>query len=153
MRDPTLFPDRIYLTELARPWKLVSFAIGMAWLLYGALNYEIPDWDVGISLLMGGLTYLCAPWSVATILVGFRYRPRGWLLASAAALLVAWAVVDGVYVLYHTLMGNPMFRIENFYASSALYFVAGSIWLYRGSTREFLLNVRRLFRGADTSGR
>lgn len=148
MQDASLFPDRVYLSELARPWKLVSFAVGMAWLLYGALNYDIPDWDVGISLLMGGLTYLCAPWSVATILIAVRYRSWRWLFASAVALLVAWVVVDGVYVLYHTLMGNQMFRIENFYASSALYFLAGSIWLYRGTTREFLLNVQRVFRGA-----
>lgn len=51
-------PDRADLAELARSWKLSSFAIGMAWLLFGALTYGISDWDVGISLLMGGLTYL-----------------------------------------------------------------------------------------------
>jgi hypothetical protein len=45
-------------------------------------------------------------------------------------------------------MGNEMFRIENFYASSALYLLAGSIWLYRGSLREFLANVRDVFRSA-----
>ena len=141
-------PDRAYLTELARPWKLLSFAIGMGWLLFGALNYGISDWDIGISLLMGGLTYLSAPWSVGTILAAVRYRSRGWFLGIAMALFVAWVVVDGVYVLYHTIMGNQMFRIENFFASSALYFLAGSIWLYHGSLREFLVNVRRVFRSA-----
>jgi hypothetical protein len=64
------------------------------------------------------------------------------------ALFVAWVVVDGVYVLCHTIMRNQMFRIENFVASSALYFLAGSIWLYRGSLREFLVNLRRVFRSA-----
>lgn len=43
MRDAGLLPDRAYLAELGRPWKLVTFAVGMAWLLYGALSYEIPD--------------------------------------------------------------------------------------------------------------
>lgn len=143
-----LLPDRAYLAELARPWKLLSFAIGMGWLLFGALNYGISDWDIGISLLMGGLTYLSAPWSVGTILAALRYRSRGWLLGIAMALFVAWVVVDGVYVLYHTIMENQMFRIENFFASSALYFLAGSIWLYRGSLRELLANVRRVFRSA-----
>lgn len=143
-----LLPDRAYLAELARPWKLLSFAIGMGWLLFGALNYGISDWDIGISLLMGGLTYLSAPWSVGTILAAVRYRSRGWLLGIAMALFVAWVVVDGVYVLYHTIMGNLMFRIENFFASSALYFLAGAIWLYRGSLRELLANVRRVFRSA-----
>lgn len=143
-----LLPDRAYLAELARPWKLLSFAIGMGWLLFGALNYGISDWDIGISLLMGGLTYLSAPWSVGTILAAVRYRSRGWLLGIAMALFVAWVVVDGVYVLYHTVMENQIFRIENFFASSALYFLAGSIWLYRGSLRELLADVRRVFRSA-----
>jgi hypothetical protein len=59
-------------------------------------------------------------------------------------MFVAWIVVDGIYVLYHTAMGNPMLRLENFYASSALYFLAGAIWLYSGSFRDFLSNVRAL---------
>lgn len=144
----SLLPDRAYLIELARPWKLLSFAVGMGWLVFGALNYGISDWDIGISLLMGGLTYLSAPWSVGTMLAGVRYRSGGWLLRIAIALFVAWVVVDGVYVLYHTIMGNEMFRIENFYASSALYFLGGTIWLYRGSLREFLANVRHAFQSA-----
>jgi hypothetical protein len=141
-----LLPDRTDLRELIRPWKLVSFAIGMTWLLYGALNYGIADWDVGISLLMGGLTYLSAPWSVRTLLSACRHRPPYWVLKIGIAVLAAWIVVDGVYVLYHTALGNPMFRAENFYASSALYFLAGSIWLYRGSVREFVSNARAVLR-------
>jgi hypothetical protein len=138
----SMLPDRAYVAELVRPWKLLSFAIGMCWLLFGALNYGISDWDAGISVLMGSLTYLCAPWSVGTILVAVRQRSPGWILRIVTALFVAWIVVDGIYALYHTLMGNRMFRIENFYASSALYFLAGSIWLYRGSLRELLSNAR-----------
>jgi len=143
-----LLPIQQCLAELVRPWKLLSFGVGMAWLLYGARSYGISDWDVGISLIMGGLTYLCAPWSVRVTLHCLRYRPRFWGLWIAAALFVAWIVVDGVYVLYHTVMGNPMLRVENFYASSALYFLAGAIWLYSGSLRDFLSNVRALVRGA-----
>jgi hypothetical protein len=142
-----LLPTQQYLAELVRPWKLLSFGVGMVWLLYGASNYGISDWDVGISLIMGALTYLCAPWSVRVTLHCLRYRPRFWGLWIAEALFVAWIVVDGVYVLYHTAMGNRMLRVENFYASSALYFLAGAIWLYSGSLRDFLFNVRALFRG------
>jgi hypothetical protein len=141
-------PGRSDLRELRRPWKLLSFAVGMSWLLYGALNYEIPDWDVGISLLMGGLTYLCAPWSVRTILTAVRHRPRYWALRVSVALLLAWFTVDGVYVLYHSTMGNQMFRVENFHASSALYFLAGTIWLYRGSLRELVADARSAARNA-----
>jgi len=143
---------REYLAELCRPWKLFSLAVGMAWLLYGAYNYGISDWDVGISLIMGGLTYLCAPRSVRIILYHLQYRPRFWVLWIISALLVAWFVVDGVYVFYHTAMGNQMLRIENFYASSALYFLAGAIWLYSGSLRDLVSNLRALFRNQPGVG-
>lgn len=144
----SLLPGHAYFAEMARPWKLSSFAIGMVWLLFGALNYGISDWDVGISILMGGFTYLCAPWSVGVILVSARARQRYWPLWIVGALIVALAVVDWLYVVYHTAMGNQMLRRENFYASSALYFLAGAIWLYRGSFHDFLANVRALVRRA-----
>ena len=140
-----LLPDRSYATELKRPWKLASFAGGMVWLLYGALTYGISDWDVGISLLMGGLTYLCAPWSVRVILQCLRYRPRYWIGWIAGALGVALLVVDGVYYAYHTIVGNQMLRRENFYASSALYFLAGCVWLYRGSLRDLASSILSFF--------
>jgi hypothetical protein len=140
-------PVQQYLAEFVRPWKLLSLGVGMTWLLYGAHNYGFSDWDVGISLIMGGFTYLCAPWSVRVTLHCLRYRPRFWGLWILAAIFVAWIVVDGIYVLYHTAMGNQMLRLENFYASSALYFLAGAIWLYSGSLRDFLSNVRALVRG------
>ena len=137
-------PDRGYLRELVRPWKLATFALSMAWLLYGALNYGIADWDVGVTVIMGGLTYVCAPWSVYVLLNAPRVRPRGWPLQMAAALLLGYLVVDPVYWLYHTAMGNQMFRVENFRASSAIYLLAGTFWLYRGSLREMLDNLRSL---------
>jgi len=49
---PTEFlPGKMDLRELFRPWKLFTFIGGMAWLIYGALNYGIAD-GRGISLLM-----------------------------------------------------------------------------------------------------
>lgn len=61
--------------ELRRPWKLATLAGGMAWLLYGALAHDFADWDVGISLLMGGLTFLCAPWTLRALWFCLRDRP------------------------------------------------------------------------------
>jgi len=133
-----------YLLELKRPWKVASFIAGMAWLIYGAINYHIPDWDIGISLIMGGLTYLCAPWSVRVIATCIRHRPKNWILWILISLFIAWFVIDGVYVAYHNIMGNRMFRLDNFFTSSAMYYQAGFIWLYRGSLREFFKNTRSL---------
>lgn len=131
------------LRELRRPWKLASFAVGLAWLLYGALNYAIADWDVGISLLMGGLTYWLASWSIGR-LIALR-RPTPAVLAWAAAgLFAAWFTVDGVYVLYHGLVGNRMDREGNFNASLPLFYLAGMLWLYRGSLRQLVGDLIRL---------
>ena len=139
-----LLPDHSYLKELKRPWKLITLAAGMAWLLFGAITYGISDWDIGISLLMGGLTYLCAPWSVRVILLSIRHRQAYWPLWIGIALIVALFVIDGIYYLYHSIAGNQMLRRENLYASSALYFLAGSIWMYRGSVRDLITGLRAL---------
>jgi hypothetical protein len=137
-------PNRSDCRELVRPWKLSTFGVGMAWLLYGALTYGFSDWDLGVSVLMGGLTYLTAPWAVRTILVCLRERPKRWLLWVAAALVVAWAVVDGSYVAYHTALHHSMLRAENFRASAAMYFLAGTLWLYRGTLRQLVQHLRKV---------
>jgi hypothetical protein len=137
----SLGPDDQYLHELRRPWKLCSFAAGMAWLFYGALSYKFADWDLGVSVLMGGLTYLCAPWTVSTIVVCLRERPRYWLLWVMVALGVAWAVIDGSYTVYNKLMRHGMDRAANFPASAAFYFLAGVIWSYRGPLRKFVQDL------------
>lgn len=140
----SFLPDKAYLFELTRPWKLLSFSIAMSWLLYGALYFEIKDWDVGVTLLMGGLTYLMAPWSVYVILSAIRYRPRFWYFHVVAALIAGLFVVDWVYMLYHSIVGNPTYRDANFYASAPLYFLAGTVWLYRGSLKELIKNITNL---------
>lgn len=76
----SFLPDNAYARELIRPWKLITFCIAMSWLLYGAIFYEIKDWDIGVTLLMGVLTYLMAPWSVYVIISAIRYRPKLWYL-------------------------------------------------------------------------
>jgi len=141
--SPPLIPDRTYFLELLRPWKLATFALGMLWLIYGALCYGICDWDVGISLIMGGLTYLCAPWSVTTISNSLRSRPPAWPLRIAAALIPTMLTVDWVYWLYHTTVGNKMLRWENFKVSMALYFICGIFWCYRGTLKDFVGEVRK----------
>lgn len=126
-----------YPRELLRPWKLLSFALGMGWLLYGATHYHIGDWDIGISLIMGTLTYLTAPWCI-------RQLRRPALPGLPLALLAAWFSIDGSYVVYNSLLQHPMLRFENFCASSALYFLCGLLWLYPGSLRQLGSELRNL---------
>jgi len=63
-------------------------------------------------------------------------------------LLAVLLVVDWVYLLYHHLAGNQTYREANFLASLPLYFLAGTLWLYRGSLKDAWANVRHLWDGA-----
>jgi hypothetical protein len=139
-------PDRAYFAELLRPWKLATFAIAMALLLYGAVEFGIGDWDVGVTLIMGTLTYATAPWVAQTFVRTVRERPRGWPFALLVALAVAWLVIDGVYLAWHLAVGNPIYREDNFRASTPIYFMAGLFWLHRGSVRQLVDDVRALRR-------
>ncbi|SMC16451.1 hypothetical protein SAMN02745857_00193 [Andreprevotia lacus DSM 23236] len=40
------------LIEYRRPWKLVTFAIGLALLLVGVTLTPAPDWDVPVCFIM-----------------------------------------------------------------------------------------------------
>lgn len=133
-----------YLLGLLRPWKLCSFAIAMSWLLYGALNFGISDWDVGDSVIMGALTFLTAPFVVRTLLVSLRTRQSYWPLRIVGVGLLAWAVVDGSYTLYNLGMHHHFDRGANFVASLPLYLIAGFIWTYQGSLRDFIAEVRQV---------
>ena len=136
-------PDSTYCRELTRPWKLATFGVGMSWLVYGALCYGISDWDVGISFIMGGLTYVFAPWTVYVLVNAVKQRPPKWPFHVLGALLPAMFAVDWSYCLYHTAVGNRMIRWENFKVSSALYFICGLLWYYRGSLRDMVNEVKR----------
>lgn len=132
-----LAPLMLDRRELLRPWKLASFMVGTALMVIGVDYYNISDWDIGISLIMPGLTYLTAPWVMRVILQGHW---RSW----PEALFWTWFTVDGVYWWYHTTMGNEMLRLENLKTSLPLYLFMGGIWLYRGSLRELLVEVRNI---------
>lgn len=117
--------------EWRRPWKLFTLGVGLAWLIHGALTLGIGDWDVGVSLIMAGLTYLTAPWC-ARCVIARRWRALPWVV------FWWWLAVDGSYSAWHLLQGNPLYREANFPASSCLFWLCGFIWLPRGSLRQIL---------------
>jgi hypothetical protein len=129
------------MNEYLRPWKLITFSIGMAWLLYGAVNYHISDWDIGISLIMGFGSYFFAPYSMAVLTNFYGDRNDHPVRKIILALALYIFTVDTAYWIYHTLMGNVMYRHENFIASTCLYFLTGAIWLHRGSLKDLLRPV------------
>lgn len=130
------------MREYLRPWKLATFALGLALLIAGSYHYRAPDWDVPISLIMGALAYLSAPWSMRVLL---ERRWKRW----PAMLALTWFTVDGSYWLYwrqQDPVALAMMRDVNFPASLTLYGMCGLLWLYRGSLREMAGDLRRLLR-------
>jgi len=134
-----LYPPREYL----RPWKLVTFGLGTALMLLGAIHDLAPDWDIPVSLIMCALAYLTAPWSLRVLL---ERRWRLW----PAMLFLTWFTVDGSYAIYWYFTDAnvlDLMREVNFPASLSLYGLCGVGWLYRGSLRELWAETRAVLAG------
>ena len=132
------------MNEYLRPWKLVTFTIGLALLIVGAIYDQAIDWDIPISLIMATCAYFTAPWSMR-VLLERRWRQFPLML------FATWFSVDGCYWLYWREMKPAVLEImrsANFPASLALYGLCGAIWLYRGSLRELLAETRESMRSA-----
>ncbi len=120
------------LIEQRRPWKIATLLIGLSLLVLGSFYYQAPDWDIPVSFIMAGFTYLTAGWSMHVIA---ERRWRKWPLM----ILVTWWCVDGCYALYWSFV-NPealaFMRDANWPASLCLYWACGVVWYWNGSLRE-----------------
>lgn len=120
------------LNECKRPWKLVTFAIGLSLLIVGSFVFNAPDWDIPISIIMAVFTYLTAGWSMHVIV---SRHWRFWPLM----LLMTWWCVDGCYALYWGWKDPEVLdwmRSANAPASLSLYWMCGLVWLWNGSLVE-----------------
>ena len=119
-----------YLRLLASPWRLSTLAVGVALLIAGSYYFDAPDWDVPVSLLMAGSTYLSAGWSMRVVL---DRRWRWW----PAMVLFTWLSVDGLYAAYWSLVDPQALaymRDANWPASLSLYWLCGLVWLFPSPT-------------------
>jgi hypothetical protein len=117
---------------------------GISLLIAGSIYTPAPDWDVPISIIMATCTYFTAPCSLRTLL------ERNWRLLPAAV-LATWFSVDGCYAVYWHFKDPAaleLMRSANAPASLGLYGICGVIWLYRGSLRDFYLELRNVVRAA-----
>jgi hypothetical protein len=131
-------PTNLYLVEYLRPWKLFTLAVGITLLIAGSFYYDLPDWNIPISLIMAAFAYFTAPWSLRAIV---ERRWRLW----PAMLFITWFSVDGCYAIYWHFK-NPaalaMMRGVNFPASLSLYGICGIIWMYQGSLRQMYSDIK-----------
>lgn len=123
-----------------QPWKLATLALGIGLLIAGSYEYQATDWDIGVCLVMAFFTYLSAAWCLRTLLDAYHYRR--WSINVVYALIAWWWSVDGCYWLYHTIVGNELIRYENFFASTALYFMCAVLWLPQGGLIELFGQLR-----------
>lgn len=124
------------MREYLRPWKLATFSIGMAWLVWGAYYYQYADWDLGVSIVMGVLTYFLAPVSVRIV------WERNWIQLPLA-IFFGWLCVDGSYVAWHALAGNEMLREDQWQTSLCLFLICGFLWLPRTSVATIAEDLRQ----------
>lgn len=118
--------------------KNVTFAIGLAWLIYGALNYQLQDWDLGVSLVMAFFTYCTADLTIRIL------RNRQYKLFPVAVLLT-WLSTDLCYTAYWMIVDESrMLRGEQWLPSLCLYLLCGVIWSSLPTHREALALFREL---------
>ena len=118
-----------------QPWKLGTLAIGMVFLLWGALTHYADDWTITNSIVMGFATYLAAPWS-------YWLWKRGDVPGIVASIAIGWAVIDPLYLLVNTLTGDPIYREVNLLVSPFLYGPCAIVWGRNESLAEMVRGVR-----------
>lgn len=135
------FSLRKYTSELLRPWKLATFSLALGYYIWGAYHYHCPTWDVPVSIIMSVLTYLFAPWTVASVYYLVNKRPRHWLGKLSICGLVLYACASGSYELYNWwnlgYWPPPTYWV-NLYYSSLIFFAAGMLWKFEGTLGELL---------------
>lgn len=118
-------------------FKNITFAIGLAFLIYGALNFQIQDWDCGVSVLMAACTYMSADWVIDV----FR---RSQYKRYPLAFFFIWFSVDLSYTIYWTLVDESrMLRGVQWWPSLLMYLLCGVIWQASPTPREFRALARQ----------
>lgn len=103
-------------------WKNITFLIGLSWLIYGAVSFDYPDWDIPLSLLMALSTYLTADRFILAI------KAKNPLKVAAYS-VGAWWAVDGSYWVYWGLTDTSvMIREGQWGMSLCLYLLCGFVW-------------------------
>lgn len=109
------------------------FAVTALMTLIGAgLYVDLPDWDIGLSLFMGGLTIASAPVAVKWLREKSHYAFFG--------LCSSIFVTDYIYVWYNRFFNNPVLQEDNFAVSFPLYWMVGIAIYYLDQLDEWISN-------------
>lgn len=108
-------------------WKPLTFLMGLSWLVWGAAFLHYPDWDLNLSVLMAGCTYLTAEQFIASWENAVKQKRPSWSLCGWC--FGAWVSIDGVYWLYWSLVDiRVAIREGQWPMSACLYLLCGMLW-------------------------
>ncbi|MDR1351118.1 MAG: hypothetical protein LBJ59_10175 [Zoogloeaceae bacterium] len=119
---------RGYWRFLFQPWKLVSFALAAAGLIFIAPYTGDMSWDYYDAAFMAVLTFVTAPWVVGVLYKTIKGQRSVW---DAYVAFCVWMFsASWSYDLYLLLRdgGYPATWAVNIGASSVLYLAAGLLW-------------------------
>ena len=117
-----------YWRFLLMPWKLVSFGIALAGMLWLGPRSGDPTWDWFDASFMSAPTYLGAPWALGVLWRTARHRLALWQAYVAGCLWMfsaSWSY--DIYILLRDGRYPPSW-LANMLVSSILYLLAGLLW-------------------------
>jgi hypothetical protein len=119
---------RDYWRYLAAPWKLATFAVAGLGITLIAPYTGDPTWDYFDAAMMAVLTFVTAPWAVATLYLCARGKlPLRQAFVAACAWLFSASWCYDAYLLWRDGY-YPVTWSANLVASSILYMAAGLFW-------------------------
>jgi hypothetical protein len=128
-----------YLSGLLQPWRLGLLFVGLSTLIIGGRIERAPDWDDGISWIMGLFAYATAPTAIRLLekvaKTAWQQHQFAWkpLMFSLGLFYLG---VDGLYYLYWSYFDPwalEQMRSANAFASVFLYALAGYVWKPNGT--------------------
>lgn len=138
------FDIKRYTKELVRPWKLITLFLALAYYIWGAYHYQCPTWDIPVSIIMGLLTFIFAPWTVNSIYYLVKHKPTKWLIKLILCGMIIYACASGSYELYNWWnLGYhpPPTYWVNLYYSSLMFLAAGMVWRFEGTFKDLVTNL------------
>lgn len=130
-----------YLRFLFVRWKIITFIFAVSLLIILSYFVNDPTWDVGVSVLMGAMTYVFAPYTVFYLYDSIKKRKLKGTTFNALFFMIfssGWT-----YDIYNYLkLGHiPNSWLENLILSSLIYLVAGFFWNLSEINEKPLLSI------------
>jgi hypothetical protein len=130
--------------EYFRIWKFIFLLITIVFLCYGSLILKMPDWDFGVSILMAVFSYLFSPLFISYLINFKKYYNINKIFMFITIMFLWLLTVDLSYMGYNILLNHMTFRYANFFASTILFILNGFALIYKGSFKEFLLDLKNI---------